>query len=145
MQPSLPLPTDNIYKFSCLFSLVLIVSSLFSFVASYGSALEQKIKYSEVVISLEEKAQRTRGEDELLAMNKRLIEVTRANELTANYVIFAAFIAGLGLSDYGAWKWHQHIQPRDDQLTELQLRKLSAELAKLEKDAPRTSRLPPCS
>ena len=80
MTPSLPVPTDNIYKFSCLFGLALIISSLFAFVSTYTSSLDRKIKYSEVVIPVEAKAQRSKVEDDMLAMNKKLIEVTKSNE-----------------------------------------------------------------
>ena len=131
MQP-FPIPTDNIYKFSCLFGLVLIVSAIFSFVSSYSSSLDRKVKYSESVIPLEAKADRTRAEEELLAMHKKLIAVTKANEEAANWVIAIVFTIGSLLSGFGAWKWHQVVQRRDDRIAELQLRKLTAEVAHLE-------------
>jgi len=132
MQPSVPVPTDNIYKFACLFGLVLIVSALFCFVNSYSTSLDRKIKYSEVVIPLEAKPERTKAEEQLLALNKKLIEVTRDNESTANTAIGVVLALGIFLSAYGAVKWHKVVQVRDDQLAELQLRKLAAEVANLE-------------
>ena len=146
MQPSLPIPTDNIYKFACLFGLVLIVSAIFAFVSSYSSSLDRKIKYSEVVIPLEAKADRSKIENDLLALNQRLIEVTKSNEKSANTAIGIVLGIGLLLSAYGALKWHQVIQSRDDK-SYLQLRKLEAEVAKLEADvqpsqADRTSNMP---
>lgn len=119
MQPSLPIPTDNIYKFACLFGLVLIVSGIFAFVSSYSASLDRKVKYSEVVIPLEARAERSKSEDDLLAMNRKLIEVTRSNEKAANAAIGVVLAIGLGLSVYGAGKWHQVIQRRDDKLAEL--------------------------
>jgi hypothetical protein len=132
MQPSLPVPIDNIYKFACLFGLALIVSAIFSFVASYSSSLDRKVRYSEVVIPLEAKAERTKAEEDLLAMNRKLIAVTKDNERSANVLIGLVLGVGILLSLYGAAKWHQVVQKRDDQLAELQLRKLSAEVARLE-------------
>ena len=135
MQPSLPIPTDNIYKFACLFGLALIVSAIFAFVSSYSSALDRKVHYSEVLIPLEAKAQRTKAEDEVLALNRKLIEVTKSNERMADSCIGVVLGAGLMLSIYGAGKWHGLIQKRDDQLAALQLRKLEAEVKNLEAEA----------
>lgn len=135
MQPSLPIPTDNIYKFACLFGLVLIVSAIFAFVTSYSSSLDRKVKYLEVMIPLEAKEDRTKAENDLLALHKRLIEVTKSNEDFTLLPIAAILVFGLSLSWYGANKWHQVIQKRDDAMAALQLRKLEAEVAKLEADA----------
>lgn len=131
MSPSLPVPTDNIYKFACLFGLALIVSSIFSFVATYTSSLDRKVRYSEALIPLEAKAQRTKIEEDTLAMNKKLIEVTKSNENAAGVAISIVLVVGLFLSGYGAKKWYQDIQRRDDRLAALQLEKLEAEIAKL--------------
>ena len=132
MQPSVPIPTDNIYKFACLFGLALIVSAIFSFVASYSSSLDRKVRYMEIVIPLEAKTEKSKTEEDLLAMNRKLISVTKENEQAATVAISAVLVAGLLLSLYGATKWHQIVQKRDDQLAELQLRKLAAEVARLE-------------
>ena len=132
MQPSVPIPTDNIYKFACLFGLALIVSAIFSFVASYSSSLDRKVRYMEIVISLEAKTEKSKTEEDLLAMNRKLISVTKENEQAATVAISAVLVAGLLLSLYGATRWHQIVQKRDDQLAELQLRKLAAEVARLE-------------
>lgn len=86
----------------------------------------------EIVIALEAKAERTKAEEDLLAMNRKLIEVTKGNEQAATAVISVVLAAGLLLSVYGATRWHQIVQERDDQLAGLQLRKLAAEVARLE-------------
>ncbi|RYY90114.1 MAG: hypothetical protein EOO15_03920 [Chitinophagaceae bacterium] len=139
MQPSIPIPTDNIYKFACLFGLVLIVAGIFAFVSSYSSALDRKVHYSEALIPLEAKAQRTKAEDAILAMNKNLIEVTKSNENVANGFITVVLVIGGSLSFYGAGKWHSVIQKRDDQLASLQLRKLEAEVKRLEAEVVATA------
>lgn len=134
MQPALPLPTDNIYKFSCLFGLALIVSSIFSFVAVYNSSLEQKVRHAVVAIPLESIQQQTKVEKDLLALHKKLIQITSENEKSAAFVIGFLMTAGFFLSGLGAYKWHGVIQVRDNKLAELQLRKLEIEVAKLEKE-----------
>lgn len=134
MQP-IPVPTDNIYKFSCLFGLVLIVTSILSFVSSYSAALDRKVRYSDVVIPLQAKAERTKAEEEMLSLHQKLIAVTRKNEEVANWAISVALALGLLLSSYGATRWHRLVQVRDDQIADLQLRKLAAEVAHLEAKA----------
>lgn len=134
MQPSLPVPTDNIYKFSCLFGLVLIVSAVIAFASIYSSSLERKIVYVQAVIALESKAERTKQEEENLKLNRLLIDVTKQNEDLSNICLGVVIAFGLLLSGYGARQWHRTIQRRDDQLAELQIQKLQAEIAKIQSE-----------
>src|SRR6218665_2275368 len=87
MIPSLSTPTDNLYNFSCIFGLVLIVSAVFGFIAVYSASLEQKAKYVETKISLEARSNRSASEEQLLALQNKLIEVTSDNEKTAARVV----------------------------------------------------------
>jgi uncharacterized membrane protein YidH (DUF202 family) len=139
MLPTLPVPTDNIYKFTCLFGLALIVSAILSFVSTYTASLDRKIKYMEVVADLETKRERTKTEDGLLAMNRKLVTVTRSNETFANSALGILLGIGILLSSFGALRWYQVIQRRDDKFAELQLRKLEMEIAKLEADTKTSS------
>ena len=131
MTPSLPIPTDNIYKFACLFGLALIIVSIFSFVSVYNASLDRRIKYAEVVISLEAKELRNKGEENILALNKKLIDVSKVNENFANSVIGSVLAVGILLSFFGARQWYQKIQHRDDILAQLQLEKLEVEIQKI--------------
>lgn len=131
MTPSLSVATDNIYKFICLFGLALIISSIFAFVSTYTTSLDRKIKYSETIIPLEVKAQRSKAEDDLLAMNKKLIGVTKSNENFAGGIILLVLVVGISLSAFGAQMWYNMIQKRDDRLATLQLEKLELEIEKL--------------
>lgn len=135
MTPNIAPPTDNIYKFACLFGLALIISSIFGFISIYSSSLDRKIEYSKTVIPLETKEQRTKAEESMLAMCKKLIEVTKSNESFANVLIAFVLAAGLSLSWYGAWNWHTKIQARDDMQSLLLLEKMRAEINKLKLEA----------
>lgn len=143
MSPSIPIPTDNVYKFACLFGLALIFSSLIAFVASYSHALDQKVKHTEAAMLLQAKEQRTKAEDNALALHNRLVEVAKSNETVASYAVGAAIGIGLSLSIFGVFKWYRVIQPRDDQLAALQIQKLKAEIALLNAQASPSS--PPCA
>jgi hypothetical protein len=134
MTPSLAIPTDNIYKFVCLFGLTLIVVAVLSFVATYTATLDRKVRYSEVVISLESKTPRTKAEEDTLDMNRQLLEVTRDNEKAANFVFSLLLGTGLALSALGTHKWYTKVQKRDDQLVQLQMQKIQAEISKIEKE-----------
>lgn len=131
MTPSLPVATDNIYKFVCLFGLALIISSIFTFVSTYTASLDRKVKYSEAIIPLEAKAQRSKAEDDLLAMNKKLIEITKSNENAVGTIIIVILAVGISLSVSGAQMWYSTIQKRDDMLAALQREKLELEIQKL--------------
>lgn len=145
MQPSLPVPTDNIYKFSCLFGLVLIVSAVIAIASVYSNSLDRKIVYVQAVIALDSKAERTKQEEESLKLNRLLIDVTKKNEDYVNIWLGVVIGFGLCLSGFGAMQWHRTIQRRDDQLAELQIQKLQAEIAKIQAEIPlpSSSDIPP--
>ena len=132
MNPTLPIPTDNIYKFACLFGLALILVSVFSFASNYTITLDRKVRYSELVIGLESKSERSKADEDLLTLNKKLLEISTANERVLNYVLGAATAVGVILSFYGATNWHQKIQQRDDAIAALQIEKLRLEIVNLE-------------
>lgn len=131
MTPSLPIPTDNIYKFACIFGLALIIVSVFSFVATYNSSFERKVKYIEIVIPLENKEHRTKAEEDQLIFSKKIINISTENERVAMYAAGTFLAVGIILSFFGGSKWYEKIQQRDDKLAELQIAKLSAEIEKI--------------
>lgn len=89
------------------------------------------MKYFEVIYALEAKPERTKVEEDLLKMNRQLVEVTQSNQRAASNVLSAVVGVGFILSGFGATKWHRIIQLRDDKLAEVQLEKLKLEVASL--------------
>ena len=132
MIPNLPIATDNIYKFACLFGLAVIVASMLSFVNVYSSTLDKKVQLSETIILIEAKGNPTKAEEDTLELNRKLLEVAKSNERFAQIVISTTFSIGLLLSIYGARRWRMKIQVRDDLLAALQIEKLQMEITKLE-------------
>lgn len=132
MIPNLPIATDNIYKFACLFGLTMIIAAILSFVSVYSSTLDNKVKLSEVIISLEAKEVLTKAEENTLELNRKLLEIAKSNERFAQGGIASLVVIGLVLCIYGARRWHTRIQARDNLLATLQIEKLRAEIAKLE-------------
>ncbi|WP_133247304.1 hypothetical protein [Azospira sp. I13] len=131
MPPSFSIATDNIYKFTCLFGLALIISAIFSVVSMYSASLERKVKYMEALILLEAKTEKNKIDEDLLEMNKKLLEVAKSNDKTGNIFAGAVLGTGIALSIFGAFLWHGKIQLRDDKLAQLQIEKLELELSKL--------------
>jgi hypothetical protein len=69
-----------------------------------------------------------------LELNKRLVDITKSNENVVNSAVGGVFASGMLLSIWGARRWHNVIQRRDDRLAELQLEKLEAEMARLRRE-----------
>jgi len=85
----------------------------------------------EVIIPLEAKAERNKGENDLLELNKKLIEVSKSNERSATTMMETALVMGIVLSLFGAYNWYEKIHKRDEKLAQLQIEKLEAEVAKI--------------
>lgn len=131
MSPSLPVPTDNVYKFACIFGLALIIVSVFSFSTIYTSSLDRKVGYGEIIIALEAKDKRSKEEEDQLALKKMLLEITRENEKAANSALSAILGVAIAISGLGAHGWYGKVQKRDDKIADLQIAKLEHEIAKL--------------
>lgn len=127
MQPNVPIPTDNLYKFQALFGLVLIVTSITLAVfvqARSASQIEAAVsKRDEVVAS----------QDSLIQDVHRAIERSNdkidsiRNERT-RYSRLLWVLAALGgaISANGFRRWAK-IQPLHDELLELQVAKARKE------------------
>lgn len=100
MIPNLPIATDNIYKFACLFGLAIIIASVLSFVSVYSSALDSKVRLSETIIPLEAKKELTKIEKDTLKLNKKVMEVANSNEWFAHRVIGGTFFITIFLYEY---------------------------------------------
>lgn len=137
MTPSLSIATDNIYKFTCLFGLALIFSSILAFVSTYTASLDRSTKYSEAIISLEAKEQRSKAEEVLLTWNKKRNETTKLNQDLIGNVILPFLIVGIVFSFAGGMMWYPK-QKRDDRLEILQLEKLEIEMEILRSECKRS-------
>ena len=135
MPPSIPLPTDNIYKFVCLFGLALIVTAVFSFVSTYTSLTAQTMRHAENIIHLEAKSNRAASDDELLKLYKAASEEGNEAGALAYKYLAKLLLAGIFISITGAVLWLFRIQMRDDGLVKLQIKKLELEIVLLEGQA----------
>ncbi|MGE4477185.1 MAG: hypothetical protein AB7E18_18090 [Stutzerimonas sp.] len=137
MESKIPLPTDNIYKFYALFSLLLLIFSLGAFLYVQASANEQVIAILpelEVLKEAKELSLKDKVSKQILERKLEVIASDRAFFHKALGVIFGVAIFGIW---FGFSQWHKVIQPLQDEhakiqleISRLQLEKLKAESAK---------------
>lgn len=132
MTPSLPIATDNIYKFTGLFGLALIVASIIAFFSTSNTFLEQQMKHHELAMALEAKTPRSEIDDHRLVIHNALADLANTNRQRVAQIIIGILGVGIALSVIGLWLWYTKIQVRDDKLAQLQIAKLECEVAKLQ-------------
>lgn len=128
MHSRIPLPTDNIYKFYALFGLVIVLFFLSSII--YVNKVTNDLIFQ--VILEEEKLNSLA---ELTSVQEaRKVVLTRKYEIALSdknffQIVAAVFLAGGGyLMYYGFYHWHNKIQPVQDELAQLSIKKLKKEL-----------------
>lgn len=127
----IPVPTDNIYKFYALFSLLAIIFSMWA-VLYVGKSANEVILESIVEIETlrQEKSPSVSQQVRRAALEKK-IEIAVSDRRT--FLIFIGLLftcSGWGLF-YGFKKWHKEIQPVADEMTLIQLEIAKAQLKKL--------------
>lgn len=123
MQTRIPLPTDNIYKFYALFGLLVFISSMVLFVTTYTTfqsrSVERTIELS-VLTNLETLSAKQKATKEVLEV---LAVVDKSDKKTFLRYIGVFLSIGLLLIYYGFRKWHKEIQPKQDKLLDLEIKK----------------------
>ena len=134
MESKVPLPTDNVYKFYALFSLVLLLFSI-------GSTLYLNRTTNESVVTLLVELEGLKAEPAPTppqTVRRQLIE-RQLEILGSDKVLFKwalAVVSALGVAGmiYGFGKWHSEIQPRADEMARVQLELAKLQLARLQRD-----------
>jgi hypothetical protein len=140
MENRVPLPTDNIFKFYALFGLVIII---FAFSASIYTQKNSNDFLGTAVVDLEElKALEapTVREKARRAVLQRQIDVAVSDRETYKWSL--GLLAGFGTIClmFGFSRWHTEIQPKQDELVDLQLAKLRHEVLQLKNSGRRVVR-----
>lgn len=137
MQPSIPVPTDNLYKFMALFGLVLVVSSLFGMVLTGRSANAQIFDAARDYAQVDPELSPAKKAYADSLVKKASIAAEDRDVLIMALII--PLTVGMLLSYSGFARWKQ-IQPLHDELLRLQV-----ERARKEAGLPPFSPAPPCS
>ncbi|TWC30198.1 hypothetical protein FBY03_12521 [Pseudomonas sp. SJZ079] len=138
MESKLPVPTDNIFKFYALFSLLLFIFSVGSLLYVQQSINDLVFENLEEVEALRQQEGLTPPQELRKALLERKLEVATSNRGFFNKAL--GVLIGLAICGmfYGFRKWHTDVQPVVDetsriqlQIAKLQLEKLQADVAKM--------------
>ena len=134
MQNQIPVPTDNIYKFYALFSLLLLIFSLTATLYVGKSANELILNNVVELETLSQEKNLSSPQQVRKDSIQRMIEVSHSDKQF--YLVFIAgliSISGFGMF-YGFKKWHTEVQPVIDETAKVQLEIAKLQLAKLKDD-----------
>jgi hypothetical protein len=134
MESKIPLPTDNIYKFAALFSLVIVIVSFCSIIYSNSTANAIVFEHWVEVETLQAQEKLSVEQASRLKALERKIEVAVSDKKT--FTQLASVFLGLGIFGVflGFGYWHKRIQPLADQMAVAQLELSRLQLLMLKTD-----------
>jgi hypothetical protein len=128
MENRIPLPTDNIYKFYALFGLLLAIfgagATLYVNRATNDLAFEIAVEYQE----LKADPVRSVRDDARFQVLQRKLEIAKMDKNTFLFGLSVVIGVGVLMVGYGFKKWHTEVQPIQDEIARLTLKKLKREL-----------------
>lgn len=131
MLDRVPVPTDNIYKFIALFSLVVLVFSSWQIISVTTASNAIVIKNYPEIVELQSLEVRTSAQEAKLAVLEREKEVIiKDRKLFVNILSWVIAFAFFGII-YGFWVWRREIQPMVDAQNKAQLELLHLQVEKL--------------
>lgn len=128
MESRIPLPTDNLFKFYALFGLLLVIfgcgATLYVSKSTNDLLFEIAVEYE----TLKADPVRTVSQEARFQVLQKKIEIAGKDK--------ALFLSGLGgvigigilMVWYGFRKWHTEVQPIQDEISRLTLKKLRREV-----------------
>ncbi|MEJ1390119.1 MAG: hypothetical protein RPU34_04380 [Candidatus Sedimenticola sp. (ex Thyasira tokunagai)] len=128
MENRVPLPTDNIFKFYSLFGLLLVIFgigvAIFVSKSTNDLAFEIAVEYE----ILKADPMRTLSQEARFQVLQRQLEIAKNNKHF--FLSSLGIVIGIGIIMmwYGFRKWHTEIQPLQDEMARLSLKKLQREL-----------------
>ncbi|MCO8251112.1 hypothetical protein [Comamonas thiooxydans] len=131
MLDRVPVPTDNIYKFIALFSLVALIFSMWAIINIQTSTNEVVYKTLPEIEALKNFEKRTNEQNLSLALLERKLEVAKSDRKALSYALYGVFGVAFWMAAYGFGKWHKDIQPLVDAQNKAQLEILQLQIEKL--------------
>ena len=132
MDGKIPLPTDNIYKFYALFGLALFIFGLASTIYTTKATNQEMVAWLVELETLNGVASPSPVENLKKDVLRRHLEVAKFNRQVFRWGNALLVNAGLFTMLFGFWRWHRRIQPIQDEIADLHLRKLRKEVELLE-------------
>ena len=140
MENRIPLPTDNIYKFYALFSLLLLIFSIGSSIYVIRSTNAQVVPLFIELETLKEEKDPSRLQQLRRDLIARQLEVLQSDKNTFSWSLIVLGGLSFAVMLHGFSRWHKEVQPIADEtarvqleIAKLQFRKLQIEVANIEK------------
>lgn len=130
MNDRLPIPTDNIYKFYALFGMLVMLTSAIMFFARHDHYRTTAVENYLRIVALENKesiSEKDKLEVELINSIGEALQGDREFELQ---IYNWSFAIGVAISIVGFYIWQVKVQPRQDELLDLEIEKLRRELGR---------------
>ncbi|MCK8078264.1 hypothetical protein MSG34_19050 [Vibrio sp. 1CM2L] len=130
MESRIPLPTDNIYKFYALFGLLLVVfaSGALLFVNQSSNNLIYELTVDHRKLSNTPEQARSLEEEARLQIIESKLQVSSSNKNFFIACISVIITIGSVMVGYGFRTWHTVIQPLQDEISRLNIKKLKQEV-----------------
>lgn len=128
MQPNVPIPTDNLYKFLALFGLVLVIASFAGLYLAYANHRVEMISIQDREFELA-KAARNLSPSAVAEIEFDLAvrgDVSGGNLMTFDLIMVFVMLIGIALCLTGFLLWSR-VQRLQDELLELQIAKARKE------------------
>ena len=128
MESRIPLPTDNIFKFYALFGLLLVIfgigATLFVNKSTNDLVFEIAVEYETLKVN----PVRSVSEETRFNILHRKLEVARKDKKL--FLSSLGVVIGIGILMvwYGFKQWHTEVQPIQDEMARLNLKKLRREV-----------------
>jgi len=132
MENLIPLPTDNIFKFYALFGLLLIIFGMGALLYTNESKNRFVFEVGVEYVTLAAMDERSVPDEARFDLLERKLEITRSDHNFYLYSLSGVMAMGILLMWHGFRKWHKEIQPIQDEIARLNLKKLKREMGEEE-------------
>lgn len=145
MTPTIPIPTDHVYKFYALCGLSIAISSLIALIYlidRYNERIEKNYLQWEILNRMDNLSQ----EDEVRkSVLKAKLDVDRLDRSAIPWALGSIGGVGGAMMLLGFIPWHKTLQRNQDKLLELQIKKIEREILALDRELeqPHTTSAPP--
>jgi hypothetical protein len=124
----IPLPTDNIYKFYALFGLLLVIFGIGSIIYVSKSMNDLVFEIAVEYQTLKADPVRTASQEARFQILQKRFEMAQNDKTYAVGSLSAVIGIGILMMLYGFQKWHTEVQPIQDEMVRLNLKKLQQEV-----------------
>ena len=128
MENRIPLPTDNIFKFYALFGLLLVVFGIGASLYVNQTTNDLVFKIAVEYETLKADPVRSMQQEIRFQVLKTKMEIANQNKDVFLWCLGAVIALGVFMMWYGFKKWHTEIQPIQDEMARLRLKKLQQDV-----------------